>query len=59
VTDSVLSLGINKKCNEMKRIMPTAAAEARDIRNKNYTKRKPKFYYGNKRMRAKGRSKRL
>ena len=33
--DSVVSLDINKKCNEMKRVMPTAAAEDRDTRNKN------------------------
>jgi hypothetical protein len=37
--------------------MPTAAAEARDIRNKNQIKRKPKYYYGNTRMRANGGSK--
>jgi hypothetical protein len=42
----------------MKRVMPTAAAEPRGIRNKNYIKRKPKYYYGNTRMRAQGGSKR-
>jgi hypothetical protein len=42
----------------MKRVTPTAAVEARGIRNKNYTKRKPRYYYGNTRMRAQGGSKR-
>jgi len=58
VIDSVLSLDINKKCNEMKIVILTAAAEARGIRNKYYIKRKPKYYYGNTRMRAQGGSKR-
>jgi len=53
--DSVLSLDINKKCNEMKTVMPIAAAEARVIRNKNYIKRKPEYYYGNPRMKSRGR----
>jgi hypothetical protein len=38
VIDSFLSLGINKKCNEIDRIMPRAAAETRDTRNKNDVK---------------------
>ena len=56
--DSVLRLDINKKCNEMKTVMSSAAAEARGIRNKIYIKRKPKYYYGNTRMRAQSGSKR-
>jgi len=56
--DSFKSLDINKKCKEMKTVMLTAAAEVRVIRNKNYMKRKPKYYYGNTRMRAQEGSKR-
>ena len=38
--------------------MPAATAEARGIRNKNYIKGNPKYYYGNTRMSAQGGSKR-